>query len=111
MRKISLLLIGLLLLIGCGGADQPDVGAATAGESEISESRGAEQAARATPLPPRDKSTPSNTLSASNEPTLTQMVTTTESIRLTVRGDVFATPVQPNNVHCLAAQHPIREGD
>lgn len=114
MRKIYLLLIGLLLLIGCGSSAEPDVVEGFAVQDEdVQESRGAEQAARATPLPPRDKSTP---LAISNVATLTetQTITSTEPISTTVRGNDSATVEQsrPDKIHCsAAAQHAIHNGD
>lgn len=111
MRKIYLLLIGLLLLIGCGAAEPEMVESFAIEDGDVNESQGAEQAARATPLPPRDKSTP---LAISEVLTLTAAITPTEGISTIVRGEQTATVEQsrPNSSYCsAAAQHARSKRD
>ncbi len=109
MRKLCLL-IGMFLLLSCS-SPEPEIIMLEVTQP-FEEAQGAEQAARSTPLPPRDKSTP---LALVNSPTVTQAITATEPISTTVRGDEQSTTVeQPRPAHSrcsAAAQHAIRSGD
>lgn len=112
MRKLYLLLVGLLLLIGCS-SPEPEMMELTTEDEEVSESRGVEQAARATPLPPRDKATP---FAVSDAAILTQTETLTPTLPIstTVRGEIVQTVAEsrPDSFHCsAAAQHAIYNED
>ena len=102
MRRLTLLL-GLLILIACGGAE---VDSFVDEDADVSESRGQEEAARPTPLPPREKDDLAQ-LAVVESITSTQPVTTTLSISTTMRSAASAAdpPARPDNFNCSFAPH------
>ena len=111
MRKLCLL-IGLILLLGCGSQaiEEPasdmaeevieEIEGSAETNGDMSESRGQEQAALPTPLPPLDKS---ESAEASFVVTPTDTITDIQPVTTTVREAAASAVVPatlPNNFRC-----------